>query len=494
MTDVSATIEQGSVDDVATRSRWLTRLATALAILAGFLTVAIVRLGTTGDELFHVGLDVGSVAPVMTTLLFPLVGALIIQRRPRTRVAWLMIVMGIGLGLGFVTYGYGAIGMPPAPTYPYAFEAILLSQFFMVPVLATCTTLLLLLFPTDTLMDARWRWVPVLSIGGLIVFMTGSSLYPGPADASFPEFANPFALSDDYAALLDAMLVVGNAAMLTAAALGAGSLVLRYRRGDRAERAQIRWIALFGSFVAAAFLVASLQLGPLSDQAWEIGFAFLSCLPIAIGVAVTRYRLYEIDRLINRTLVYGSLTAILAGVFTAGIGLAQRMFMLTTGETSDAAIVLATLVVATLYAPLRTRLEAVIDRRFKYEHLEFGAYRDEVTRILVVLEPKRAADRLVREAVRELEATGGAVVDAADQPIATAGSWPTAAVVRLPITGRGPLRAILVGPRVDGRPHDPLTVAQLEDVAGLVASAVGIAGQSASAVSVTGQPASQTRG
>jgi hypothetical protein len=249
---------------------------------------------------------------------------------------------------------------------------------------------------------------------------------------------------------------------------------VRYRHGERVEQAQIRWIALFGSFVAAAFIVASLQLGTVSDRAWEVGFAFLSCLPIAIGVAVTRYRLYEIDRLINRTLVYGSLTAILAGVFTAGIGLAQRVFIATTGENSDAAIVLATLVVATLYAPLRKRLEAVIDRRFKYEHLEFGAYRDEVTRILAVLEPKRAADRLVREAVRELEATGGAVVDASGEPIATAGSWPVDPIVRLAIPGRGPIRVVLVGPRVDGRPHDPLTVAQLEDMAELAASALGL--------------------
>jgi hypothetical protein len=479
MTDVSAMIEQGSVHDGATRSRWLTRLATALAVVAAFLTVAILRLGTAGDERFHVGLDVGSVAPVMTTLLFPLVGALIIQRRPRTRVAWLMMAMGIGLGLGFVTYGYGAIGMPPPPVYPYALEAIVISQFFMLPVLATCTTLLLLLFPTDALLGPRWRWVAVLSVAGLVVFMTGSTLYPGPLDPNFPDLANPFALSADYTALCDALLVVGNAGMLTAVVLGAVSLVLRYRRGDRVEQAQIRWIALFGSFVAAAFIVASLQLGPVSDRAWEIGFAFLSCLPIAIGVAVTRYRLYEIDRLINRTLVYGSLTAILAGIFTAGIGLAQRMFIATTGESSDAAIVLATLVVATLYAPLRKRLEGIIDRRFKYEHLEFGAYREEVVRILGVLEPKRAADRLVREAVRELEATGGAVVDANDQPVAIAGTWPTSAVVRLPITGRGPLRAVLVGPRVDGRPHDPLTVARLEDVAALVASAMGIAAQPA---------------
>jgi hypothetical protein len=244
MTDVSATIEQGGVQDDAAGSRWPTRLATALAVLAVFLAFAILRLGTSGDQRFHVGLDVGSIAPVMTTLLYPLVGALIVQRRPRTRVAWLMIAMGIGLGLGFAMYGYGAIGMPPPPTYPYAFEALVVSQFFMVPVLATCTTLLLLLFPTDTLLDRRWRWVAVLSFVGLIAFMFGSTFRPGPLDDSnFPDLANPLALSDGYTALCDSLVVVGNVAMLSAAALAAASLVLRYRRGDRVEQAQIRWIA-----------------------------------------------------------------------------------------------------------------------------------------------------------------------------------------------------------------------------------------------------------
>jgi hypothetical protein len=475
MTDISATIEQGSTDDDATWSRWLPRIATALAGVAVGLALVILRLGTSGDLRFRLGLDITSIAPVMTTVSFPLVGALIIQRRRYTRVAWLMIAIGIGLGIGFATYAYGSIGMPPPPTYPFALGAVVLSQFFLVPVLASGTALLLLLFPTDTVLHPRWRWVAVLSFSGLAAFLIGSTFHPGSLpDPNFATVPNPLALPPEFTELCDRLIVIGNIAMLAAAVLGAISLVLRYRRGDRVEQAQIRWIALFGSFVAASFVVASLQITPISDRAWELGFLFLSCMPIAIGVAVTRYRLYEIDRLINRTLVYGSLTAILAGVFTAGIGLAQRLFIATTGEASDAAIVITTLIVATLYAPLRKRLEAVVDRRFKYEHLEFGAYRDEVTRVLGVLDPPRAADRLVREAVRELQATGGAVVDEADRPIAAAGAWPVAAVIRMPITSHGPLRAILVGPRVDGRPHDPRTVTQLEDTAGLVASALDI--------------------
>ena len=170
--------------------------------------------------------------------------------------------------------------------------------------------------------------------------------------------------------------------------------------------------------------------------------------------------------------MYGSLTAILAGVFTAAIGLAQRVFVAVTGEKSDAAIVLTTLVVATLYAPLRKRLEAIVDRRFRYDQHRFGAYRDEVTRILGLVEPSRAAERLAIEAVRELAATGGAVVDAEDRPTASAGEWPVPPAVRLAIPGGGgSLAAILVGPRLDAQPHDPRSIAELQEVAQLVAAA-----------------------
>jgi hypothetical protein len=476
MTDISAAIEPRSTDDRAALSLWLPRLATALAALAVVLAFAILRLGTAGDIRFRLGLDITSIAPVMTTLLFPLVGALIVQRRPATRVAWVMIAMGLGMGLGFATYGYGAIGMPPEPVYAYALEAIVVSQFLLVPALASGTTLLLLLFPTDTLLGRRWRWAAVLSFVGLAAFLFGSTLHPGAlADPNFATIPNPFGLPAEFTDLCDRLIVIGNVFMLAGAVLAATSLAIRYRRGDRVEQAQIRWIALSGSFVAAAFVVASFQVTPISDRSWELGFLFLSLVPIAIGIAITRYHLYDIDRLINRTLVYGALTAILAGIFTAGIGLAQRLFVATTGEKSDAAIVLTTLVVATVYAPLRRRLESVIDRWFKYEHRRFGAYRDEVVRILGVLEPTRAAARLVAETVRELEATGGAVVDGADSPIATAGTWPVASVVRLPIPGGAdPLRALLVGPRADGRPHDPRTIAHLEETVGLVANAVGL--------------------
>ncbi len=130
---------------------------------------------------------------------------------------------------------------------------------------------------------------------------------------------------------------------------------------------------------------------------------------------------------------------------------------------------------ATLYAPLRKRLEAIVDRRFRYDERRFGAYRDEVKRILSVLEPGRAGERLAAEAVQELAATGGAVVDAEDRPTASAGEWPVAPVIRLVIPGgSGNLTGMLIGPRVDGKPHDPRSITELQEVATLVVEALQI--------------------
>jgi hypothetical protein len=480
MTDVSAILEPAGepvlTDDSSPVARRLRILANVFAVVGVALGIGIIRFGTVGDARFQLGLDVVSIAPIATAILYPIVGALIVQRRPRTRVAWVMIGIGVGLGFGFASFGYGAIGMPPRPPLPGALAAVLLSQFFFVPVLATGTTAFFLLFPTDRMLGPRWPAVMWLSISSMVCYVIANAVRPGMLDQSnFPDLPNPFGLPIEWRAVVDAISLFTNIGMLSAAALSVVSLVQRYRQGGLIERAQIRCIALGAVLLAACFIVASFQIEPFSDLSWGLGFALLSLQPIAIFFAITRYRLFEIDRLINRTLVYGALTAILAGIFTAGIGLAQRLFIATTGETSDAAIVMTTLVVATAYAPLRRRLEAIIDRRFKYEHRRFGAYREDVLRVLGVLDPTRAAQRLVSEAVRELEATGGAVVDREDRPIATAGTWPASSVVRLPIPGGSArLGALLVGPRSDGRPHDPLTIARLEETAGLAARAVGL--------------------
>jgi hypothetical protein len=461
------------------RAARLQRIAALLAIAGVLQAVGIVVLSGLGDNRFSIPLDLTTIGFVGSIVLFPVVGALIAQRRPFNRVAWLMIYVGLGLGLGLLLIGYGIVASDPLRPLPLAVEALVVSKIFFIPSIGSGTALLLLLFPTDRLPSPRWKWVVLIAVVGAVLYDVGTIFQRASlGNETAPGPPNPLAAPLEWAGLVDASAVAGNILVTVAVVLAAASVVVRYRGAEAVEAAQIRWIALVAALAAPAFAISAVQVDerigfPLSEVAFGVGLVLLACLPIAIGFAITRYRLYEIDRLINRALVYGSLTAILAGVFTAAVGLAQRVFVATTGQSSDAAIVLTTLVVATLYAPLRKRLEAVIDRRFKYDERRFGAYRDEVLRILGVVDADRAASRLAAEAVRELQASGAAVLDAADRPIAAAGDWPVAALLRLPIPGATERLAVLVvGPRLDGRPHDPGSVAQLEEVVALVGAAV----------------------
>jgi hypothetical protein len=455
------------------RAARLQRLATGLAITGVVEAASLVAVSAVGHYRFDITLDLPTIGFLSSIVLYPVVGSLIVQRRPFSRVAWLMLMLGVGLGLGLVLFGYGIVGVDPDAKFPFALQALVVSQLFFLPTIGSAATLLLLLFPTDRLPGRRWRAVVVLAAVGALLYNFGSLFHRGYFSGGVTGPPNPLYASYDMGPVVDFVALVGNLFTAVAFLLAAVSVVLRYRTAQPVEAAQIRWIALVGAFAAPAWALAALQIGGLSDIAFEAGLVLFASLPVAIGIAITRYRLYEIDRLINRALVYASLSAILAGIFTAAIGLAQRIFVATTGETSDAAIVLTTLVVATLYAPLRKRLEAVIDRRFKYDERRFGAYVDEVLRVLGVIDADRAATRLATEAVRELEATGGAVLDAGDRPVATAGTWPVPELVRLPISGaERKLTVVVVGPRLDGRPHDPRAVAHLGDVAALVGAAV----------------------
>jgi hypothetical protein len=155
------------------------------------------------------------------------------------------------------------------------------------------------------------------------------------------------------------------------------SLVLRYRRSGGEERQQIKWIAFAASVVAVLYAIAMIATLVFPEESWTIAgsvwwlnlltYAVLSSftlVPIAVGVAVLKYRLYEIDIIINRALVYISLTATLVALYFGGVVLLQRLFVLLTGQRSTLAIVASTLLIAALFGPLRRRVQALVDRRF----------------------------------------------------------------------------------------------------------------------------------
>jgi hypothetical protein len=219
-----------------------------------------------------------------------------------------------------------------------------------------------LLFPSGRLPSARWRpfaWLSVLLAGAGTIMAAFS---PGPGVGL--SVRNPFGmenlpnLSEQLQALMFALIFVASA-----------SLVRQLHHARGVERQQLKWVAYAGALGGGASLPTYTVLEAV-DLRWLHMVGYVPALigivgvPTAVGIAITRYRLYEIDILINRTLVYGTLTAMLVAVYIGGIVLLQRLFVALTGEKSTLAVVASTLLIAALFTPLRRRIQSFIDKRF----------------------------------------------------------------------------------------------------------------------------------
>jgi hypothetical protein len=406
------------------------------------------------------------------------VGAAVAARRPDHYAGWTLLVMGLSFGFALVLAGYGLLGLSSVPRLPAADLALWFSGWSFVPSIATTGTIFLLRFPNGHLPSRGWQWVIALTVGSGVAFALGTALMPGPLSEEAVTATNPVGLGSQWAPAMEFLSTAGNAGSVLSIVLAAASLAVRYRAADLTERLQIKWIAWIGVAMSAAFTIASLQQGPISEFGFLLGFWLLAALPVAIGVAILRYRLYEIDRLVNRTIVYGALTALLAGLYSASITLSQRVFLAVTGETSDAAIVLTTLVVAWAYTPVRKRLESVVDRYLRFETARFGAYRDELRRTRELLVPEEALQRLLREAVQGVSAPGGMVERRSDEEwveLATIGAGAARHErLELPVWVDGEVVARLALDPRPGRPYAAAEVEALQDLAGLAGQVAGL--------------------
>jgi hypothetical protein len=233
------------------------------------------------------------------------------------------------------------------------------------------------------------------------------------------------------------MVIVGGAGFAAAAAI---SVVLRFRRADGIERQQVKWLAAVATLVAAAFIAVMLTGWSV---AWMVLVASLGLLPVAVGLAVLRYRLWDLDLVIHRTAVYVPLSAALAGVFAASTTVLQRLFIEVTGGPSDGAVILSTLLIAAIFAPIRDLIQGVVDRRFKdspdVERLltTFVASVDEA---MWQPDPARVMRAFLLVAARAPGVGGGeAYVDGSDGPrpvghTATRGHGP---LISIPVAVRG---------------------------------------------------------
>jgi hypothetical protein len=334
--------------------RWPARLAWALwALVVVGLTAATPRLNQLARQVGRtdLGSDATSVAYGLVAFSAATVGALLASRRPRHPVSWLLLA----LGLWFV-YGYASWVVLAWQGAPSAVGlAILDANVLVIPALIG---FILLLTPSAKLPSPGWRWWARVAAAAPLLGLVSLAL--GPFREVDPPVANPLAVDG----LAGPLLVVRRVAFVVAGLsipLGAWSLVVRYRRAGAVERQQLRWllVAAVPVAVAVAALAAQALTGNQVDLDWLVG-ACLAVLPLGIGAAILRYRLYDLDRILSRTLTWGLLTVLLGGGYAAVVlGLGQLL-----GRDSSLIVATATLAVAALFQPARRRLQAVVDRRF----------------------------------------------------------------------------------------------------------------------------------
>jgi hypothetical protein len=350
-----------------------------LAGLAFVLMLSSSVLSAVGGS----GLGFGDVFIWAIALVFAGVGALIIARQPGNAIGWIFLAAGVAAGLGALTHTVAQYWID-GNEIPDALgkASALYSDLSWMPFILMPATFLLLLFPDGRLLSPRWRkvaWCAALGMAGSFVV---GALKPGKFE-DFPQVINPIGVDHPLRDLFEGLFFL---ALLIGIVGSSAALIVRFRRSEGEQRQQMKWLALAGAVAATVIPVATALYDVIGESAANAAIMLsVLGLPAATGVAILRYRLYDIDVVINRTLVYGALTATLAGIYIGSVLLLQVVL---SGLTNDSslAVAVSTLAVAALFRPARARIQQTVDRRFyrrKYDAARtlerFGArLRDEV--------------------------------------------------------------------------------------------------------------------
>ena len=357
---------------------WLAWSLAALSVVmfVGSAALWVLAHSTHVPRSSDADLTTGSLLGQALFLVFPLVGVLIASRRPENPIGWLCLVDGLLWTTTNMLDYHSVYGMASPGSVPFPVVLAGVNHWLWVPTVGLLGTYVFLLFPDGRLPSKRWR--PLAWLSGVVITSGGLGLMLSPGPLDMPRgIRNPFGLEAApwVAVAAYAILPLLPLCMLASAL----SLVMRYRRSRGDVRQQIKWIAFAASLVALTYLIAIVASFIHPSEIWFaaglplwldlIEYAALlsiTSVPIAIGFAVLKYRLYDIDLIINRTLVYGSLTGALALVYFGGVTVTQALFRNITGQEqlSQLVIVASTLVIAALFNPLRRCIQSFIDRRF----------------------------------------------------------------------------------------------------------------------------------
>ena len=289
------------------------------------------------------------------------VGTVLAGRRPRHPVGWLLVGLGLSLTVHGVTYVYVRHGLLARPGALAAADYLAGFSAGTVVSWLACAGFVLLLTPTGKLPSPRWRWWARVAAAAPTIFLLGSVMDPAPLYPDYPRIGNPLAVAPALVGPLRTATGITLAVTVLGLPIAAASLVVRFRRARGTERQQLRWLALAAALAPLALLVtvAGVDAGNWAVANWAAGL-YLTVPPLATGAAILRYRLYDLDRIISRTLAYGLLTLLL-GLGYAGMVLGLGEFL---GRESSLVVAGATLAVAGVFQPARRRIQRVVDRRF----------------------------------------------------------------------------------------------------------------------------------
>ena len=303
-------------------------------------------------------------------VLYGVLGVLIVSRYGRNLVGWIFCFVAVALGILSFATGYADFALYARDdSLPGAVLAAWVVSWLFIPAVYVSVCYLFFLFPDGRLPSARWR--PVLWGASIVAALAtlGSAIEPGRL-FTFPTVENPFGLGGPFGNFVVVVNYITGLAAMPVFLVSLASMVSRLRGASGRERLQLKWITYAASLTATSFAVSFLAGSLLenwravSDLFFLAGIVGFAGIPVAAAVAILRHRLYDIDLLINRTLVYGLLTLSLVAVYVGGIVLIQGLLRALTGQETQLAIVASTLAIAALFGPLRRRVQGFIDRRF----------------------------------------------------------------------------------------------------------------------------------
>jgi hypothetical protein len=357
----------------------------ALGLLLDFVTDEPVSPDVPAEILAGPALAVLS---AVQSLAYLTVGALIASRLPTNPIGWIFCGVGLLFETRRLTTAYANYALLENPAFPGGEYVAWFSKWVGDVGLALVGVFLMLLFPEGRLLSRRWRIVVWAALCGSVLLALVSAFSPEPLRGTLYYVDNPFGVVGVIGGrfttyeLFAASRVLGMALLATSTLAALISLIVRLHRARGDERQQIKWFLLAAVPAAVCVSLVLIQnmvynyttefLGnsvyllpwPLLIGALYVAVSALLVVPVFAYIAILKYRLYDIDVIINRTLVYGSLTATLVALYIGGITVLQRVFVFLTGQRSTLAVVASTLLIAALFNPLRRRIQSFIDRRF----------------------------------------------------------------------------------------------------------------------------------